>query len=185
MEPAVKPLGWDWRIGMAALASFPAREVVVGTLGIIYNQGTEAKEELESARDPGETKLGAALKDATWEGDPARKVFTIPTAHGLLCVMLSMCLDAGGNSPGNQKLALAGVYLRLHDRTGLHRRAGDVPGWHADRGVTDARYSNNRRRDHRGGRRDLSRSPVAKAVAEKGSRLCRLLRLRTFDESSK
>src|SRR5262249_48596792 len=39
IEPVVRPLGWDWRIGMAALASFPAREVVVGTLGIIYNLG--------------------------------------------------------------------------------------------------------------------------------------------------
>src|SRR5262249_42125968 len=29
LEPAVRPLGWDWRIGMAVIASFPAREVVV------------------------------------------------------------------------------------------------------------------------------------------------------------
>src|SRR5439155_25785879 len=28
IEPVVKPLGWDWRIGCAAIASFPAREVV-------------------------------------------------------------------------------------------------------------------------------------------------------------
>ena len=40
VEPAVKPLGWDWRLGMAAIASFPAREVMVGTLGLIYNQGS-------------------------------------------------------------------------------------------------------------------------------------------------
>ena len=39
IEPAVRPLGWDWRIGCAAIASFPAREVVVATLGIIYNLG--------------------------------------------------------------------------------------------------------------------------------------------------
>jgi ferrous iron transport protein B len=39
VEPLVKPLGWDWRIGCAALASFPAREVVLGTLGVIYNLG--------------------------------------------------------------------------------------------------------------------------------------------------
>src|SRR5262249_49095250 len=31
IAPVVRPLGWDWKIGMAALASFPAREVVVGT----------------------------------------------------------------------------------------------------------------------------------------------------------
>src|SRR5262249_55842775 len=41
IEPAVKPLGWDWRIGCAAIASFPAREVVVATLGVIYNLGEE------------------------------------------------------------------------------------------------------------------------------------------------
>src|SRR5262249_17071527 len=29
IEPVVEPLGWDWRIGMAAIASFPAREVMV------------------------------------------------------------------------------------------------------------------------------------------------------------
>src|SRR5439155_2389452 len=39
IEPAVRPLGWDWRVGVAALASFPAREVVVGTLGIVYRAG--------------------------------------------------------------------------------------------------------------------------------------------------
>lgn len=90
LEPIVRPLGWDWRIGMAALASFPAREVVVGTLGIIYNQGKEAKDELEQARDPGETKLGEALKAATWENDPGRKVFTIPTALSLM-VFFALC----------------------------------------------------------------------------------------------
>src|SRR5262249_22986751 len=49
LEPAVRPLGWDWRIGMAALASFPAREVVVGTLGIIYNQGNVDADEIRDA----------------------------------------------------------------------------------------------------------------------------------------
>ena len=39
IEPVVEPLGWDWRIGMATLASFPAREVMIGTLGIIFGQG--------------------------------------------------------------------------------------------------------------------------------------------------
>ena len=39
IEPAVRPLGWDWRIGCAAIASFPAREVVMGVLGVIYQMG--------------------------------------------------------------------------------------------------------------------------------------------------
>jgi ferrous iron transport protein B len=62
IEPAVGPLGWDWKIGTAALASFPAREVVVGTLGIIYNQGRVESDELRDADNPGETKLARAVK---------------------------------------------------------------------------------------------------------------------------
>ena len=45
IEPAVRPLGWDWKIGCAAIASFPAREVVNATLGVIYNLGEEADEQ--------------------------------------------------------------------------------------------------------------------------------------------
>ena len=45
IEPVVEPLGWDWRIGMATLASFPAREVIVSTLGTIFNLGGDTNEE--------------------------------------------------------------------------------------------------------------------------------------------
>src|SRR5437660_9830791 len=38
IEPVVRPLGWDWRIGMAALASFPAPWVADGTLGTLSSQ---------------------------------------------------------------------------------------------------------------------------------------------------
>src|SRR5262249_48962156 len=61
LEPAVEPLGWDWRIGTAALASFPAREVVVGTLGIIYNLGEVDTEEVKKAKDAGEARRAKAL----------------------------------------------------------------------------------------------------------------------------
>jgi ferrous iron transport protein B len=62
IEPAVRPLGWDWRIGTAALASFPAREVVVATLGIIYNEGEEAAEEVGKADNVAGTSLGRTLR---------------------------------------------------------------------------------------------------------------------------
>jgi ferrous iron transport protein B len=93
LEPIVRPLGWDWRIGMAALASFPAREVVVGTLGIIYNQGKVDLEDIRDAAHAGETKLGKALQAATWETkgqDPDRKVFTVPVALSLM-VFFALC----------------------------------------------------------------------------------------------
>jgi len=40
IEPVVKPLGYDWKIGIAVLTSFAAREVFVGTLATIYSVGS-------------------------------------------------------------------------------------------------------------------------------------------------
>ena len=39
MEPVIKPLGYDWKIGIAVVSSFAAREVFVGTLATIYSVG--------------------------------------------------------------------------------------------------------------------------------------------------
>ncbi len=41
IEPIIKPLGYDWKIGIAVIASFAAREVFVGTLATIYSVGNE------------------------------------------------------------------------------------------------------------------------------------------------
>jgi ferrous iron transport protein B len=92
MEPAFRPLGWDWRVSVAALASFPAREVVVGTLGIIYRQGSVDAGEIRetSWEQVGETGLGRALKVARWDDDPNRPVFTIPAVLSLL-VFFALC----------------------------------------------------------------------------------------------
>jgi ferrous iron transport protein B len=48
IEPVIKPLGFDWKIGVALIASFAAREVLVSTLSIIYNVGNDSNEESES-----------------------------------------------------------------------------------------------------------------------------------------
>jgi ferrous iron transport protein B len=82
IEPAVRPLGWDWKVGMAALASFPAREVVVGTLGIIYNLGKVDSDEIRDAENAGDTKLGQALR--------ADAAFGVPAALSLL-VFFALC----------------------------------------------------------------------------------------------
>src|SRR5207302_4694064 len=90
IEPAVRPLGWDWKIGMAALASFPAREVVVGTLGVIYNEGdVDPDKDVLQAAKVGDTRLARAMQDATWDGTD-RKVFTAPTALSLM-VFFALC----------------------------------------------------------------------------------------------
>ena len=45
IEPAIKPLGYDWKIGIAVVSSFAAREVFVGTLATIYSVGNQSEEE--------------------------------------------------------------------------------------------------------------------------------------------
>jgi ferrous iron transport protein B len=82
LEPVFRPLGWDWRIGMSALASFPAREVIVGTLAIIYDVGEAADEE-------GEESLRGAIR-REWEGDPEHGQYTVATALSVM-VFFALC----------------------------------------------------------------------------------------------
>jgi ferrous iron transport protein B len=42
IEPAIRPLGFDWKIGIALITSLAAREVFVGTMSTIYSVGAEA-----------------------------------------------------------------------------------------------------------------------------------------------
>lgn len=85
IEPAVRPLGWDWRLGCAAIASFPAREVVLGTLGVIYNLGRDV--DLDKAE--GQTQLERQLRNATWD-ESGRPVFTVPVALSVM-VFFALC----------------------------------------------------------------------------------------------
>ncbi|MAO08208.1 MAG: ferrous iron transport protein B [Alteromonas sp.] len=48
IEPVVQPLGYDWKIGIAIVSSFAAREVFVGTLATIYSVGSEEEETIRN-----------------------------------------------------------------------------------------------------------------------------------------
>lgn len=50
VEPLVRPLGFDWKIGVATVTGFAAKEVVVSTLGILYRVGKEETEESQGLR---------------------------------------------------------------------------------------------------------------------------------------
>jgi ferrous iron transport protein B len=58
IEPAIAPLGFDWKIGIALLSSFAAREVMVSTMATVYNLGdadqtsVSLREKLRHAEDP-------------------------------------------------------------------------------------------------------------------------------------
>ncbi|MGB1927370.1 MAG: ferrous iron transport protein B, partial [Rubripirellula sp.] len=78
IEPIVKPLGWDWKIGVGALASFPAREVIIATLGTIYSLDGEEDEE----------GLIGAIRSSTYpDGTP---VYTTPVALSIM-VFFALC----------------------------------------------------------------------------------------------
>ena len=76
IEPAIKPLGYDWRIGIALITSFAAREVFVGTMATLYSVGENDQGML--LRD----KLHAARKK---DGTP---LFTLATGISLMLFYL-------------------------------------------------------------------------------------------------
>ncbi|TRW22773.1 ferrous iron transport protein B [Flavobacterium zepuense] len=77
IEPVIRPLGYDWKIGIAIVSSFAAREVFVGTLATIYNIGSSADS------DNGEVTIKQRMEA---EIDPitGEKVFTFATGASLL-----------------------------------------------------------------------------------------------------
>ncbi|MBK6723812.1 MAG: hypothetical protein IPG58_11290 [Acidobacteria bacterium] len=85
IEPVISPLGFDWKIGVALIASFAAREVLVSTLSIIYNVGKDENEESET--------LIAAVRDA--KTDDGRPAWTPLTALTLMVffVLAMQCMS--------------------------------------------------------------------------------------------
>jgi ferrous iron transport protein B len=72
MEPAIKPLGYDWRIGIGIIGSFAAREVFVSTMNIVFNLEAEAEQET----------LQKSFRQARWpDGNP---LFTPLVCLGLM-----------------------------------------------------------------------------------------------------
>ena len=82
IEPIVRPLGFDWKIGVGLVASFAAREVLVSTLAIVYNIGKDADEK--------STDLIAALQN---EKDPVtgKALYTPLTAVSLMVFFVLAC----------------------------------------------------------------------------------------------
>jgi ferrous iron transport protein B len=85
IEPVVRPLGWDWKIGTAVIAAFPAREVVIASLGTIYNLGED--------QDKISGSLRSTLQRSKWpDGSP---VFNLAVALSLM-VFFALCCQCGG-----------------------------------------------------------------------------------------
>lgn len=84
IQPLFAPAGFDWKITVAVLASFPAREVFVSTLGTLHNLGNDTDEQSDALRE--------RLADDTWTEGPlaGTPVFTIPVALGIM-VFFALC----------------------------------------------------------------------------------------------
>jgi len=126
IEPAVRPLGWDWRIGCAVLASFPAREIVVATLGVVYGVGRA----WTSSRTTAPATAGETPQCHMGRHGQAGVYLARGTVdHGVLRTMRAVRRHVGRDSARNEQLALASLHLRLHDGAGLCRGADHLPGW--------------------------------------------------------
>ena len=73
IEPVIRPLGFDWKIGIALITSFAAREVFVGTMATIYSVDGDA-EKIESVQQ----------KMATAKNPDGQPVFTVAVAFSLM-----------------------------------------------------------------------------------------------------
>ncbi|WP_422106778.1 ferrous iron transport protein B [Winogradskyella sp.] len=79
IEPAIRPLGYDWKVGIGLVTSFAAREVFVGTLATIYSIGSA--NEIDDEDEAMSTIKNRMAKEVHSDGS---KVFTLPSGISLL-----------------------------------------------------------------------------------------------------
>jgi ferrous iron transport protein B len=85
IEPVIRPLGYDWKIGIALITSFAAREVFVGTMATLYSVGEDADKNSSTLHE----KMEAAVRsDGT-------KVYTLATGLSLMVfyVLAMQCMS--------------------------------------------------------------------------------------------
>ncbi|MDQ3949687.1 MAG: ferrous iron transport protein B, partial [Gemmatimonadota bacterium] len=131
IEPLVRPLGFDWKIGVSIVSSFAAREVFVSTMGTIYGVGADDGTPLKALPD----RLRAE-RDAS-----GRPVYTTLTAIGLMVfyVYALMCMstiavtvrEAGGGRQGWRWAGLQFGYMLVlaYGAALLVRKAGLALGY--------------------------------------------------------
>lgn len=85
IEPAIKPLGYDWKIGIALITSFAAREVFVGTMATLYSVG--------DGDDSSNSTLREKMAAAQWPD--GRKIYTLAAGLSLLIfyVIAMQCMS--------------------------------------------------------------------------------------------
>ncbi|MDH5656687.1 MAG: ferrous iron transporter B, partial [Spirochaetia bacterium] len=80
IQPVFSPLGFDWKLSVGILGAFPAREVIISTLGIIYNVGSSVSEESSSLRE----------KMLNEKNEDGSALFSLPVVLSLM-VFFALC----------------------------------------------------------------------------------------------
>lgn len=85
IEPVIQPLGYDWKIGIALITSFAAREVFVGTMATLYSVGEDANASSNTLRQ----KMNAAVRN------DGTKVYDLATGLSLMIfyVLAMQCMS--------------------------------------------------------------------------------------------
>jgi ferrous iron transport protein B len=83
MEPVIRPLGYDWKIGIALVTSFAAREVFTGTLAVLYNMGSVESDINDRTENATKATLREKMKAETFR-DNGKPVYSLATALSLL-----------------------------------------------------------------------------------------------------
>ncbi len=88
VQPIFDPLGFEWKITVGVLASFPAREVIVSTLGVTYSVGEGAEADSQHLRQ--------AMQDAKWSEGPraGTPIFSLAAVLALM-VFFALCSQCG------------------------------------------------------------------------------------------
>jgi len=82
IEPVISPLGFDWKIGMSIITGMAAKEIVVSSMGVLYQAGMNADENSQSLKEK--------LQEQTYPAGPkaGQKVFSPLVAFGLMVFVL-------------------------------------------------------------------------------------------------
>jgi ferrous iron transport protein B len=82
IEPVIAPLGFDWKIGVSIVTGLAAKEIVVGSMGVMYQSGNSI--------DASSVGLKNKMKDQVYQSGPraGQKVFTPLTAFALMLFVL-------------------------------------------------------------------------------------------------
>ena len=89
IEPAIEPLGFDWRMGVSIIAGIPAKEIIVSTMGVLFPPNSNNIDELELLNEGGKSMANRIRSQVYLSGDKKGDLlFTQISAFSFLLFIL-------------------------------------------------------------------------------------------------